>query len=59
MIIYWNKINSFNYKTLYNPSYNQLALFLVIDIFPGNHNKKLTDINRCLTDPANRYLIDV
>ena len=35
MIIYWNKINSFNHKHLYNPSYSQATLFLVTDIFPG------------------------
>ena len=35
VIIYWNKINSFNHKNLYNPSYHQIILFLVIDMFPG------------------------
>ena len=41
MIIYWNEINSFNHKNLYNPSYNQITLFLVIDMFPG----KICDIS--------------
>ena len=41
MIIHWNKINSFNHKNLCNPSYNQIILFLVIDMFPG----KIYDIS--------------
>ena len=35
MIIHWNKVNSFNHKNLCNPIYNQITLFLVIDMFPG------------------------
>ena len=35
MIIHWKKINSFNHKHLYNPSYNQITLFPVIDMLPG------------------------
>ena len=41
MIIYWNKVNSFGHKNLYNPSYNQITLFLVIDMSPG----KVCDIS--------------
>ena len=41
MIIHWNKINSFNHKNLCNPSYNQITLFLVIDMFAG----KICDIS--------------
>ena len=36
MIIYRNKINLFNHKNLENPSYNQITLFLVTDMFPGD-----------------------
>ena len=36
IIIYWNKINSFKHKNLYNRSYSQITLFQVIDMFPGN-----------------------
>ena len=32
-ILKWN--NSFNHNNLYNPSYNQITLFLVIYMFPG------------------------
>ena len=29
-------MNSFKHKNLYNRSYSQITLFLVIDMFPGN-----------------------
>ena len=35
MTIHWSKINSFNHKNLYNPSYNEIILFPVIEMFPG------------------------
>ena len=41
MIIYWNKVNSFNHENLYNPSCNQITLFVAVDMFPG----KIFDIS--------------